>query len=118
VSPPVGPYSPVVEAGGWIICSGQLGLVEGELVAGAAAQTTQALKNAEALLVSRDAHLTDVVKTLVFLTDMGDFEEMNDAYAAVFGDHRPARSAVGVSALPKAARVEIEVWAHRSIGIS
>jgi len=116
VSTPIGPYSPVVAADGWLICSGQLGLADGDLVEGVAAQTTQALKNAEALLVGQGAVLNDVVKTLVFLTDMADFDEMNNAYAAVFGDHRPARSAVGVSALPKAAEVEIEVWAHNPRG--
>ena len=113
---PIGPYSPIVEAGGWLVCSGQLGLVDGELVEGVAAQTTQALKNAEALLAGKGASLGDVVKTLVFLADMGDFDTMNEVYAASFGDHRPARSAVGVSALPKGARVEIEVWAHRQDG--
>ncbi len=113
---PIGPYSPIVEAGGWLICSGQLGLVDGELVDGVAAQTTQALKNAEGLLASRGAGLTDVVKTLVFLADMADFDAVNQAYAASFGDHRPARSTVGVAALPKAAAVEIEVWAHRPKG--
>ena len=113
MSTPIGPYSPVVAAGGWLICSGQLGLADGKMVEGVAAQTTQALKNAEALLVGQGARRSDVVKTLVFLTDMGDFDTMNDAYAAFFGDHRPARSAVGVSALPKAGSVEIEVWAHK-----
>jgi len=116
VTTPIGPYSPVVRAGDWLICSGQLGLAGGELVEGVAAQTTQALMNAQALLVSEGAGLTDIVKTLVFLTDMADFDTMNDAYAAVFGTHRPARSAVGVSALPKAGLVEIEVWAHKSAG--
>ena len=113
---PIGPYSPIVEAGEWLICSGQLGLVEGELVDGVAAQTTQALRNAEGLLASRGAALTDVVKTLVFLADMGDFPEMNDAYATAFGDHRPARSTVGVAALPMGALVEIEVWAVKAAG--
>ena len=114
MSTPIGPYSPIVAAGGWLICSGQLGVVEGKLLDGVAAQTTQALKNAEALLAGQGAGLADVVKTLVFLTDMADFDTMNAAYAAFFGDHRPARSAVGVSALPKAGSVEIEVWAHKS----
>lgn len=108
---PIGPYSPIVEADGWLICSGQLGVRDGVMAEGVAAQTAQALKNAEALLAGHGAALGDVVKTLVFLTDMGDFDAMNQAYAAAFADHRPARSAVGVSALPKAGRVEIEVWA-------
>lgn len=110
---PIGPYSPIVAAGEWLICSGQLGLADGQLVTGVAAQTTQALKNAEALLAGHGATLTDVVKTLVFLADMDNFEAMNKAYAAAFQDHRPARSTVGVSALPMAALVEIEVWAMK-----
>jgi len=116
VTTPIGPYSPVVRAGDWLVCSGQLGLVDGVLVDGIAAQTTQALRNAEALLAGHGAALTDVVKTLVFLADMGDYEAMNDAYAAAFGDHRPARSAVAVVALPRNGRVEIEVWAMKADG--
>lgn len=110
---PLGPYTPLVEAGGWLICSGQLGLADGELVQGVAGQTMQALRNAESLLSGHGGRLTDVVKTLVFLVDMGAYEEMNTAYVAAFGDHRPARSAVGVTALPKGALVEIELWARR-----
>jgi len=113
VTAPIGPYSPVVRAGEWLVCSGQLGLVEGQLVDGVSAQTSQAIRNAEALLVGQGSSLHDVVKTLVFLADMADFAAMNEAYAAAFGDHRPARSTVGVAALPMGARVEIEVWAHQ-----
>lgn len=109
---PLGPYSPIVRAGDWLVCSGQLGVVDGRLVDGVASQTTQAIRNAEALLTSEGASLTDVVKTLVFLTDMGDFAPMNAAYAAAFGDHRPARSAVAVAGLPMGAVVEVEVWAR------
>ncbi len=111
---PIGPYSPLVRAGDWLLCSGQLGLVDGQLVDGVAAQTTQAIKNAEALLAANGASLTNVVKTLVFLTDMGDFKPMNDAYAAAFGDHRPARSTVAVAGLPMGAAVEIEVWGWKA----
>ena len=113
---PIGPYSPVVRAGDWLVCSGQLGLVEGRLVEGVDAQTTQALANAGALLAGQGASLSDVVKTLVFLLDMGDFPIMNEAYAAAFGDHRPARSTVAVAGLPMGALVEIEVWAMRAAG--
>ena len=113
---PIGPYSPIVAAGGWLVCSGQLGLVDGQLVDGVAAQTTQALKNVEALLAGHGAALTDVVKTLVFLADMDDFATMNKAYADAFEDHRPARSTVEASALPMAALVEIEVWAWKADG--
>jgi 2-iminobutanoate/2-iminopropanoate deaminase len=112
-SRPVGPYSPILRAGEWLICSGQLGLRDGTLVdGGTAAQLTQAIANLEALLAGEGAPLSSVVKTTVFLADMADYGPMNDAYVAAFGDHRPARSAVGVAALPLGARVEIEAWAH------
>lgn len=111
----VGPYSPIVRAGQWLICSGQLGLVDGSLVEGGlAAQVTQAIKNAAALLESQGSGLDDVVKTTVFLTDMADVAAMNDAYVAAFGDNRPARSAFAVAGLPLGARVEIEAWAYVS----
>ncbi len=85
---------------------------------GLAAQVTQALANAETLLQSEGAALSDVVKTTVFLTDIENFAAMNDAYLAAFGDHRPARSAVAVVALPLGAAVEIEVWAYVNSGRS
>ncbi len=111
----VGPYSPLVRAGQWLICSGQLGLVDGSLVEGGlAAQVTQAIKNAAALLESQGGGLEDVVKTTVFLTDLADFAAMNDAYVAAFGDNRPARSAFAVAGLPLGALVEIEAWAYVS----
>jgi 2-iminobutanoate/2-iminopropanoate deaminase len=113
MSTPVGPYSPVVRAGDWLICSGQLGLRDGTMVAGGvAAQLTVAIDNLGALLRSQGAGLGDVAKTTVFLTDMADFAEMNDAYVEAFDDHRPARSAVAVAGLPLDALVEIEAWAH------
>jgi 2-iminobutanoate/2-iminopropanoate deaminase len=109
---PLGPYTPVVRAGDWLVCSGQVGQHDGQLVeGGVSAQTTQAVANLASLLADEGASLTDVVKTTVFLTDMGDFAVMNDAYIAAFGTHRPARSAVAVAALPVGALVEIEAWA-------
>jgi len=116
VTTPIGPYSPIVRAGDWLVCSGQLGLLDGRLVDGVSAQTTRAIGNAEALLVGHGASLANVVKTLVFLTDMGDFATMNQAYAAAFGDHRPARSTVAVAGLPMDAVVEVEVWAMKADG--
>lgn len=111
---PVGPYRPAVRAGDWIICSGQLGLRSGALVdGGVASQLTQAIENLTAVLADEGATLSDVVKTTVFLTDMATFDEMNGAYVAAFGALRPARSAVGVVALPRGASVEIEAWAWR-----
>ncbi len=115
---PVGPYRPVVRAGDWLICSGQLGISAGVLVEGVQAQVTQALVNAQTVLQSEGASLTDVVKTTVFLTNIEDFSTMNEAYAAAFGDHRPARSAFAVVALPMGAAVEIEVWAFTNSGTS
>lgn len=113
VSKPVGPYTPVVRAGDWLVCSGQLGLHEGRLVeGGVAAQVTQAVRNLAGLLESQAARLDDVAKTTVFLADIGDYAAMNDAYIAAFGSHRPARSAFAVAALPLGAAVEIEAWAY------
>jgi 2-iminobutanoate/2-iminopropanoate deaminase len=112
VSGPVGPYTPVVRAGDWLVVSGQIGLAEGALVAGgAAAQLTQAIANLAALLGGEGASLSRVIKTTVFLADIGDYAAMNEAYVAAFGDHRPARSAVAVAGLPLGADVEIEAWA-------
>lgn len=114
---PLGPYSPVVEAGGWLVVSGQLGVVGGSLVPGGASdQLTQALSNLAGLLSERGASLSDVVKTTVFMTDMACFAEVNAAYTAAFGDHRPARTAVAVAGLPLGALVEVEAWAHRAPG--
>ena len=108
----VGPYTPSVRAGGWLICSGQLGLHGGQLVdGGVGAQVTQAVANIDTLLRAEGASLTNVVKTTVFLADIGDFATMNEAYMAAFGNHRPARSAFAVAALPLGAAVEIEAWA-------
>jgi len=116
VTTPIGPYSPIVRAGDWLVCSGQLGLVDGKLVDGVSAQTAQAIKNAAALLAGHGAALTHVVKTLVFLASMDDFATMNEAYADAFGEHRPARSTVAAAGLPMNARVEVEVWAMKAAG--
>ena len=109
---PVGPYTPIVRAGGWLICSGQIGLAEGTLVdGGVGAEVTQAIANLDSLLRSEGASLASVVKTSVFLADIADYSEMNEAYMTAFGDHRPARSAFAVADLPLGARVEVEGWA-------
>lgn len=112
---PLGPYTPVVRAGDWIIVSGQLGLKDDALVdGGVAAETAQAVANLQAQLATMGAALTDVAKTLCFLTDMDTFATFNEAYIAGFGNHRPARSTVGVAALPvRGAGVEIEAWAYK-----
>ena len=111
-TPPVGPYTPIVRAGPWLVVSGQLGLREGKLVSGDTVdQLTQAIENLGGLLAQEGASLSDVVKTTVFLRHMSDYPRMNEAYTAAFGDHRPARSAIGVAELPLNALVEIEAWA-------
>jgi 2-iminobutanoate/2-iminopropanoate deaminase len=121
VSVPIGPYRPIVRAGPWLICSGQLGLapptvppdgpatlIEGGVVA----QLRQALANGAGLLRCEGADVTAVVKTTVFLTAMADYAAVNEEYAAFFGDHRPARSVVAVAGLPMGALVEVELWAY------
>ena len=109
----VGPYTPIVRAGDLLVVSGQVGLADGRLVDGGLdAELPRAMANMRALLESEGASLDDVVKTVVFLTDIGDYTRMNELYCEAFGDHRPARSAVAVAALPIGACVEVEAWAH------
>ena len=115
---PVGPYTPIVRAGDWLVVSGQVGLGDGGLVdGGVQAQLRQALANLAALLEGEGASLADVVKTTVFLTNIDDYAAMNEAYVEAFGDHRPARSAIGVAALPLGALVEVEAWARVGDGM-
>lgn len=110
---PVGPYTPIVRAGPWLVASGQIALVDGALVdGGIVIQMRQAVANLVDLLAGEGASLTDVVKTTVFLRHISDYAPMNEAYMEAFGDHRPARSAVAVAALPLDALVEIEAWAY------
>lgn len=112
--PAVGPYSHAVHCtGSMLYLSGQIGLLDdGTLIDGdITAQTRRALQNVATILASQQATLRNVVKTLVLLQSMDDFAAMNAAYAEAFGDHRPARSAFAVAALPKGALVEIEVIA-------
>ena len=110
---PVGPYTPAVRAGDWLICSGQIALKDGQLVQGGVAeQTRQCVENLRALLQSHGARLEQVAKTTVFLTDISHYAEMNDAYTSALGSSRPARSAIAVAALPLGAQVEIEAWAY------
>ena len=110
---PKGPYTPIVRAGDWLVTAGQLGMKDGELVAGGIVeQTRQAMANVRALVESEGATMADVVKTTVFLADIADWPAMNDPYVEAFGDHRPARSAFAVGALPMGALVEVEAWAY------
>lgn len=113
MSAPLGPYSPIVRAGDLLFVSGQVGVVGEELVAGGvAAETRQALANLAGVLAGAGAGLGNVVKTTVFLRHMRDFGMMNEVYAEVFGEHRPARSTIAVVELPKVALVEVEAVAH------
>jgi len=113
MSKPVGPYTPLVRAGDFLIASGQIGLgPEGLVAGGMAAELRQAMSNLRALVESAGSSLSDVVKTTVFLIEMADYAEMNEIYCDEFGDHRPARSAVAVAALPLGASVEVEAWLH------
>ena len=110
---PVGPYTPIVRSGDWLVVSGQIGLKDGELVRGGIqVELRQALTNLRALLASEGASMSDVVKTTVFLRHIDDFGAMNDVYVEEFGHHRPARSAIGVAGLPLGALVEVEAWAR------
>jgi 2-iminobutanoate/2-iminopropanoate deaminase len=112
----LGPYTPVVRAGDWIIVSGQLGVQDGKIVSGGvAAQTTKAVENLKAQLASVGANINDVKKTLCFLTDMDTFATFNTAYVAGFGNSRPARSTIGVASLPFGGAVEIEAWAFKPL---
>lgn len=111
----IGPYSQAVRVDGWIYVSGQIPLdpASGELVGGdIAAQTHRVFRNLEAILREAGGGLDTVVKTTVFLSDMGDFAAMNEVYAEYFGHHRPARATVEAGALPKGVDVEIEAVAR------
>lgn len=111
----VGPYAQAISVDGWVFCSGQLGLdpVTGKFAADdSAGQTRQALRNLSAVLDAADSSLQMVVKTTVFLADMGDFAAVNAVYEAAFGSHKPARACVQVARLPRDARVEIECVAR------
>jgi 2-iminobutanoate/2-iminopropanoate deaminase len=111
---PLGPYTPAVRAGDFIIVSGQLGMADGVLAeGGVAGQTAQSIANLRARLAEMGADLTDVVKTTCFLIDMDAFATFNAAYVAGFGDHRPARSTVAVRELPAGGQVEIEAMAYK-----
>ncbi len=112
MSTPVGPYTPIVRGGDLLFCSGQIGIVDGGIVAGGLEpQLRQAFANLRGVLSSANASMADVVKTTVFLVDMDDYSSMNEIYMEEFADHRPARSAVAVASLPLGAQIEIEAIA-------
>ncbi len=110
---PVGPYNQAVKAGGMLFCSGQIALdpASGEMVGGGdvEAETRQVLANLKAVLAEAGCTPQQVVRTTVFLADLGDFARVNAIYAETFGEGvSPARACVEVAALPKGARVEID----------
>lgn len=110
----VGPYSQAVKSGNILFVSGQMPVdpATGEIVAGdPAVKTTQCMKNVLAILEQAGLTAHNIIKATIFLTDMDDFGQVNDAYADFFKDNFPARSCVEVSRLPKDVTVEIEVVA-------
>jgi 2-iminobutanoate/2-iminopropanoate deaminase len=110
----IGPYSQAVRSGSFLFCSGQIPLdpKSGQIVPGdIAAQTRRVLDNIGALLKAEDLTFDHVVKTTIFLTNLGDFQTVNDVYGSYFKQDPPARSTIQVAALPKGANVEIEVIA-------
>lgn len=109
----IGPYCQAIRAGQWLFTSGQIPLTpSGEMVTGdAAIQARQVFANLQAVLKEAGATFASVVKATVFVADLADFAVINEVYAEVFGDHRPARSTVQVARLPRDAKVEIELVA-------
>ena len=116
--PAIGPYSQSIEVDGWLFTSGQIGLdpATGDLVPGGfEAQARRVFANLEAVLASAGCGFADVVKTTIYLVDLGDFQAVNQTYAKRFreGHPFPARATVQVAALPKGARVEIDAIAMK-----
>lgn len=111
----IGPYSQAIDAGPFVFISGQIPVnpATGEVPEGITAQTAQSLANVKAILAEAGLSVDNVVKTTVFLADMGDFAAMNAVYAENFTAPFPARSAVAVRELPKKVLVEVEVIAAR-----
>ncbi len=108
------PYSQAIRSGDLVFVSGQLGLRPGEstlVAATVAEQTEQVFANLRAILEAAGSGLERIVKTTVFLADLGDFAAMNEVYARHFGEHKPARSTVQVARLPRDVAVEIEAIA-------
>lgn len=110
----IGPYSQAVQSGNLVFFSGQIPLdpTTGEMVQGdVVAQAERVMKNIAAMLAAAGAGFNDVVKTTIFLTEMGDFAAVNEVYGRYFSDHKPARSTVAVKSLPRGAQLEIEIIA-------
>jgi len=114
----IGPYSQAIAIDGLVFCSGQLGLdpATGVLAEGVEAQAQRSMENLVAVLDAAGLTMADVVKTTIFLVDMGDFAAVNAVYGRFMPEPPPARSTVAVAALPKGGLVEIEAIARRSVG--
>jgi 2-iminobutanoate/2-iminopropanoate deaminase len=112
----LGPYSQAIAAGDLVFCSGQIGIdpESGQLLDGVEAQTERAIRNLSGVLDAAGVTLADVAKTTIFLADIGDFAAVNEVYARHMPDPPPARSTFQVAALPRGARVEIEMIARRA----
>ncbi len=112
---PLGPYSPGIAAGDYVFLAGQIPIdANGDIVPGdIAAQTEQVFKNIDAVLKAAGLSFANVVKATVFMADLGDFAAMNAVYEKHVVQPYPARSTFQVAALPKAAKVEIEMIAYR-----
>lgn len=109
----IGPYSQAISAGGFLFCSGQIPLRDGEIVGQTAAEQVEVvLHNLAAVLDAGGCQRSDVVKTTIFLASMNDFAAVNAVYAAFFDGHAPARATVEVSRLPKDVLVEVEAIAQ------
>ena len=113
----LGPYSQAIRSGDLVFCSGQLGLdpATGELAEGVEAQAERALRNLQSVLDAAGLGFDDVVKTTIFLADVNDFAAVNAVYAKFMPTPPPARSTIGVAALPKGGLVEIEAIARRPL---
>ena len=117
----IGPYSQAVRSGNFLFCSGQIPLdpKSGQIVSGdIATQTRRVLDNIGAVLKAEGLTFENIVKTTIFLTDLADFQTVNEIYGSYFKQQPPARSTVQVSALPKGANVEIEIIAAADDGES
>ena len=110
----IGPYSQAVKAGGFVFVSGQIPLdpATGEVISGSIEEeTARVLDNIKAVLGAAGLDLDDVVKTTIYLTDLGDFARVNEVYSGYFTSEPPSRATVGVAALPRGVRVEIDAIA-------
>jgi 2-iminobutanoate/2-iminopropanoate deaminase len=113
---PIGPYSQAIEVGNLLFCSGQIALdpaTNQVLTGDVKAQAELVMKNIEAVLKAGGLTFKNVVKTTIFLTNMGDFQSVNEVYGRFFPEQPPARSTVAVAGLPKGVNVEIEVIAAK-----